>query len=187
MPDTGYQHCAAGGFGTRVWYPASPLTLWLSGLALLSCNRSWSSLITLDLAFLATSTVPWMCLSLSQQHSPAKIQPGVRKEVGTTARYIGHVPATRAHTAWCCRWEMVKALIVARGFYFSSPLKKKKKQQKKPNKKPTKKLNKNHPGRWRAGLAAACVLGLPAPGQLHFYRLKPTTKLRSLNPYGQKS
>lgn len=142
MPDTGYQHCAAGGFGTRVWYPASPLTLWLSGLALLSCNRSWSSLITLDLAFLATSTVPWMCLSLSQQHSPAKIQPGVRKEVGTTARYIGHVPATRAHTAWCCRWEMVKALIVARGFYFSSPLKKKKNNKKSQTKNPPKNSTK---------------------------------------------
>lgn len=65
MPDTGCQHCAAGVFGTWVWHPVSPLSLWLSGLALLSCNRSWSSLTTLGLAFLATSTVAWMCPSLS--------------------------------------------------------------------------------------------------------------------------
>lgn len=56
------------------------------------------------------------CVPLSQQHFPAKTQHGVRKEVGTTARNIGHVPAASAGTAWRRQWEMVKALIVAHGF-----------------------------------------------------------------------
>lgn len=96
------------------------------------------------------------CVPLSQQRCPGKIQCGARKEVGTTARYIGHVPAASTGTARRRRWEMVKALIVARGFVVLNFLPHKKKPKNK------KKISKNHPGRWRAGLAAACVLWLQA-------------------------
>lgn len=114
-----------------------------------------------------------MCPSL-QQHFPAKIQCGARKEVGTTARYIGHVPAASAGTAWRHRWEMVKALIVAHGFVVFNFLPHKKKPQ---NKQSAKNSREGGEQGWQQPVSWGS--GLPAPGRLHFYRPKPTTKLRS--------
>lgn len=53
--------------------------------------------------------------------------------MGTTARYIGHVPAASTGTARRHRWEMVKALIVARGFVVFNFLPRKKKASKEKN------------------------------------------------------
>lgn len=77
------------------------------------------------------------------------------------------------------RWSRHSLLLMVLWFLISFPIKKTTKQ----------KISKKHPGRWRAVLAAACVLGLGAActRQLHFYRPKPTTKLRSLSPCRQKT
>lgn len=104
--------------------------------------------------------VAWMCPSLPAALRSSVVQGG--KWVQLPDPSAMSLPSMG--TAWHHRWEMVKALIVAHGFVVFNFL---------PRKKNTKlKISKKHPGRWRAGFAAVCVLGLGAAWVAPFLQTK---------------